>query len=139
MTNRQRLRLILLTSAIAGGFAFAAAAGELPLPPVGTTQTPPAAPAKAENAVPTPQRAAPAKAENAPPAAERRAHRTVRADRARPPVTRVAHAPQVHRAPAPAVVIQPAPQPAPIEIASTVPAPTQACRSCGYLVLGVAY
>ena len=41
MTNRQRLRILLVTSALAGGFVLSAAAAELPLPPIGAA-TPPA-------------------------------------------------------------------------------------------------
>lgn len=167
MTNRQRLRLFLLTSALAGGFALSAAAGELPLPPVGTTPEPAAtAPGKAENATPAKPAATQSQTDKAKPVAptlraegadkakpavakpavasvkaekadKLRPAATARADRARPTPARLAHAARPYRVAAAPPVL---PLPSPIEVASSEPVPAPACRYCGLpIVLGIAY
>jgi hypothetical protein len=127
MTNRQRLQILLVTSAMAGGFVLSAAAAELPLPPVGVT-TPPAS--KAETAT------APAnKAETATPPA----HKVVQA---KPAASKVAkETPRIHhRVVYPIVVAQPPVEQEPIRVASSAPLPSSCGYSCSLpLMLGVTY
>ena len=126
MTNRQRLRILLVTSVLAGGFVLSAAAAELPLPPIGVA-TPPAN--KAETATQPAN-----KAEKATPPANK-------VVQAKPAASKVAKpTPRIHRVVYPTVAAQPPVQPEPIRIASSVSLPSQCTYWCSLpLVLGVTY
>jgi hypothetical protein len=125
MTNRQRLGIFLVSSALVGGFSPPLLAYELPLPPIGTIV--PAAPTHGNSAQSAPQAAKPAHTVSVVTKRSVSLHRIHRA-------TAVAtSAPP--RLPVPMI------QPELIEIASSAPQPNSACRiGCfGPLVLGVTY
>jgi len=126
VTNRQRLRVLLVTSALAGGFVLSAAAAELPLPPIGVA-TPPAN--KAETATQPAN-----KAEKATPPANK-------VVQAKPGASKVGRASRrIHRVVYPTIAAQPPVQPEPIRIASSTPLPSACTYWCSLpLVLGVTY
>jgi len=126
MINRQRLGLLLTTSALIGSFGLPLSAGELPLPPVGATVPAIQAPSKAlqiTGSTSKPARPVSAKAETV---LRHRSHR----------VTAIAlSVPQP--LPPPRLTVQPEL----VEIASSAPQASLLCRlwCSGPLVFGVTY
>jgi hypothetical protein len=132
MINRQRFGILLMTSALVGGFMLPAAAAEFTPAPGAAAPAPATAPVAA---TPAPVAAAPAPVAAAPapvaatPAPAKTAKATPAIHTARKIVARVA-----------APVVEPVQQrPSEYVIASTAPTGSQ-CRTCGYpIIYGVAY
>jgi len=128
MMNRQRLGLLLMTSALIGSFGLPLKASELPLPPVGTVVPAVHTSGKPAQSTPRADRSARTAAMVRTASFRHRIHR----------VTAIALSPPPIQPVQPTRTIA---QPALVEIASTAPQPSLTCRlwCSGPLVLGVTY